>query len=228
VRKKTEQLTQSLSDADATVQSMPNASPVKWHLAHTTWLFEAFILTPRLPRYRVFDAGYAYLFNSYYERLGSRLERSARGMLTRPTLEQVLRYRHHVDLALGALTTASPSPQLTDLLLLGMNHEQQHQELLLTDVLHLFSRNPLEPAYWEKARPECPPLGESAPGFDVYAGGLSSFGHAGGDFAFDCEGPVPADRGVVPAGLPVRRRQPVNFKSVRKPSRARQSSSITL
>lgn len=189
VRKQTEQLAHSLSDADATVQSMPNASPAKWHLAHTTWFFETLILTPYLPGYQLFDPSYNYLFNSYYERIGSRHERSERGMLTRPTLDRVLQYRHHVDSALGALMTLPPSPPLSNLIQLGINHEQQHQELLLTDILHLFSRNPLEPAYCAQTRPECSSQPENDSGFNPYAGGLLKFGHAGNDFAFDCEGP---------------------------------------
>jgi hypothetical protein len=179
VRKQTEQLVHNLSDADATVQSMPNASPAKWYLAHTTWFFETLILVPNLPGYQVFDPSYNSLFNSYYERPGSRHERSERGMLTRPTLEQVLHYRHHVDSALGALMTLAPSPQLSGLIQMGINHEQQHQELLLTDILHLFSRNPLEPAYCAQTRPECWSRRGSATGFNVYAGGLLKFGYSG-------------------------------------------------
>ena len=136
-----------LSDADATVQSMADASPAKWHLAHVTWFFETFVLRDHLPGYRLFHECWPFLFNSYYEAEGARHARPQRGLLTRPTLEQVLAYRAFVD---ETLLNALPKLAQTcgDLIELGLHHEQQHQELLLTDLKHLFSCNPLGPAVW--------------------------------------------------------------------------------
>lgn len=189
VRRSSVRLVAGLSDADATVQSMPDASPAKWHLAHTTWFFEAMVLVPSLPGYRVFDARFHHLFNSYYETLGARHPRPRRGLLTRPSLDDVLAYRCHVDDALARLLRADPEASALALVELGCHHEQQHQELLLTDLLHLFAQNPLQPAY--KA-PEPLPV-QSSPISDsidlAFAGGLLEFGHDGQGFAFDCEGP---------------------------------------
>jgi len=174
-----------LSDADASVQSMPDASPAKWHMAHTTWFFETFVLA-NVPGYRIFDQRYAFLFNSYYEAVGPRHARDRRGMLTRPTLADVLAWRGHVD---DALMAALPQldPAALALLELGINHEQQHQELLLTDILDLFAANPLEPAY-VAAAPISPPA--RARSWEHHAGGIMRIGHAGSGFAFDCEGPA--------------------------------------
>ena len=182
-------LTAPLSDADATVQSMPDASPAKWHLAHTTWFFETMVLTPHVPGYRPFDAHFNFLFNSYYESVGSRQPRPSRGMLTRPTLQTVYRYRAHVDEAIGRLLQAMPSPAATELIELGCHHEQQHQELLLTDILHLFAQNPLRPVYKapEPLAVDALPCSQAA--YVAFAGGLTSVGHSGEGFAFDCEGP---------------------------------------
>jgi ergothioneine biosynthesis protein EgtB len=178
-----------LSDADATAQSMPDASPAKWHLAHVTWFFETFILRDHVPGYRLHDERWAYLFNSYYEAEGARHARSQRGLLTRPTLAEVIDYRHRVD---AAMIAAMPliEERCPDLLALGLNHEQQHQELLLTDLKHLFSQNPLGPAVWP-APPESL-KGHRASGPVWHAGpvGLVEVGHAGDEFAFDCEGPA--------------------------------------
>jgi ergothioneine biosynthesis protein EgtB len=177
-----------LSDADATVQSMEDASPAKWHLAHTTWFFETMILMDALPGYRRFDDRFPYLFNSYYEALGKRQPRGRRGMITRPTLDEVLAYRAHVDAALGRLLDEDISAKVADLLALGCAHEQQHQELLLTDILHLFAQNPLAPAF----RPSEPLALTDAPpaqGWIGFDGGLTEFGHDGAGFAFDCEEP---------------------------------------
>lgn len=177
-----------LSDADATVQSMPDASPAKWHLAHTSWFFETFVLRDHVPGYRLFDSDFAFLFNSYYEAEGARHARPRRGLLTRPSLDQVIAYRAHVDDALRTALGNLP-PALLDLVALGLHHEQQHQELLLTDILHLFAQNPLEPAYLDDA----PPIHASTepPPMDWIAGpqGLHAIGHDGTGFAFDCEGP---------------------------------------
>jgi ergothioneine biosynthesis protein EgtB len=148
VRAATVELIAPLSPEDCQVQSMPDASPSKWHLAHTTWFFEQFVLEPWCPQYPVFDERFAYLFNSYYEAVGPRHPRPQRGLLTRPTLAEVLRYRAHVDEHMARfLARAEPTPALLERMRLGVNHEQQHQELLLTDIKHALSRNPLEPAY---------------------------------------------------------------------------------
>src|SRR3954447_1121434 len=143
-----------LSDADAAIQPFPDASPSKWHLAHTTWFFETFVLRDHVPGYRPFDERFAYLFNSYYEGEGARLARNRRGLISRPSLDEVRAYRAHVD---GALEQALPSlpPAALDLIELGINHEQQHQELFLTDILATFAENPLEPAYGELPAPAC-------------------------------------------------------------------------
>jgi len=189
VRRQSQSLVAGLSDADATVQSMPDASPAKWHLAHTTWFFETLILLPENGDDRAFDPAYAFLFNSYYESLGARHPRPHRGMLTRPSLADVLAYRDHVDTGIEKLLRGGVSQAVEDLVTLGIHHEQQHQELLLTDILHLFAQNPLRPAY--KA-PE--PLAYGAPDapeedWFAYEGGLIEIGDAGNGFAFDSEGP---------------------------------------
>jgi ergothioneine biosynthesis protein EgtB len=182
------ELTHGLSAEDQAIQSMPDASPAKWHLAHTTWFFETFILTPHAPEYRVFDEGYAYLFNSYYDSIGERHPRAERGLLTRPGLDEVHAYRAHVDTAMRALLARRglPSPVL-DLLELGLNHEQQHQELILMDIKHALSRNPLRPVF-DAPRPVArgPQLPET---WTTFSGGLVEVGHEGGAFAFDNEGP---------------------------------------
>ena len=176
-----------LSDADATVQSMPDASPAKWHLAHTTWFFETFVLRDHAPGYRLHDERWPFLFNSYYEAEGRRHARDRRGIVTRPTLDEVRAYRAHVDAALVAALPSLPSEAQT-LVELGCHHEQQHQELLVTDILHLFGENPLEPALYPPVRKQ--PVAMPGPiGWIEHAGGLVEIGHAGDGFAFDCEGP---------------------------------------
>ena len=149
VREHTSQLASPLSAEDQCVQSMPDASPTKWHLAHTSWFFENVVLLPFLPGYQVFDPSFAYLFNSYYEALGPRHPRMQRGLLTRPSLPQVMAYRQHIDAAMEQLLSKAVelSPQALALAELGLNHEQQHQELMLTDALHLLSCHPMLPAY---------------------------------------------------------------------------------
>ncbi len=179
-------LADGLSDADATAQSMDDASPTKWHLAHTSWFFETFLLRDHVADYRLFDDDYPYLFNSYYEAEGARHARPERGLLTRPSLTDVKKYRNHVD---GAMIEAMGGfdQELLDLVELGLHHEQQHQELLLTDILHLFSRNPLKPAYSGKV----PVRTAEAGPLQWIEGptGVHQIGHEGTDFAFDCEGP---------------------------------------
>ena len=193
VRALSEALVAPLSDADATIQSMDDASPAKWHLAHTTWFFETFVLRDRVPGYRLFDNRWPFLFNSYYEAEGQRHARPRRGMLSRPALADVMAYRAYVDAALLAALPDLP-PDAVSIVTLGLHHEQQHQELLLTDILHHFSVNPLEPALWPGA-PKVPvampgpigwlegAVGEAAIGGDVEATSPNS------GFAFDCEGP---------------------------------------
>ncbi|HKX22871.1 MAG TPA: ergothioneine biosynthesis protein EgtB [Rhizorhapis sp.] len=181
-------LSAPLSDADATAQSMEDASPAKWHLAHTSWFFETFVLRDHVPGYRPFDERYHFLFNSYYEAEGDRHARPRRGLLTRPALAEVLAYRAHVDAAIGAALPAF-SQSAKDLLVLGLHHEQQHQELLLTDILHLFAQNPLEPALWRA--PSAMPAPMPAPMQWIRGReGMARIGHEGQDFAFDCEGPA--------------------------------------
>ena len=187
VRALTLDLTAALSDADATVQSMPDASPAKWHLAHTTWFFETFVLRDHVAGYALHDPRFPFLFNSYYEAEGRRHARHRRGMVTRPTLDEVRAYRAHVDAALIAAMPDLPEAART-LVALGCHHEEQHQELLVTDILHLFSENPLEPALYPAARRA--PVAMPAPiGWIAHPGGVVEIGHDGGGFAFDCEGP---------------------------------------
>src|ERR1700694_5217964 len=139
-----------LSDADATVQSMPDASPAKWHLAHTTWFFETFVLRDHVPGYALHDPRWPFLFNSYYEAEGPRSARAARGLMSRPSLSEGRAYRAHVDAALDTALPGLPDAARA-LVALGCEHEQQHQELLLTDILHLLAQNPLQPALWPGA-----------------------------------------------------------------------------
>src|SRR5215813_5899942 len=150
VRLQTERRAAPLSPEDQLVQSMPDASPAKWHRAHTTWFFEQFVLTPHMPSYRPYDPGFAFLFNSYYVAAGPRHARPKRGLLTRPDAAEVTRYRAHVDAAVADLLAGAPSTDLAvvaPLLEIGLHHEQQHQELMLTDILHAFSENPAVPVY---------------------------------------------------------------------------------
>jgi ergothioneine biosynthesis protein EgtB len=182
-----EALVAPLSDADATVQSMDDASPAKWHLAHTTWFFETFVLRDHVPGYQRHDERFPFLFNSYYEAEGRRHARARRGMITRPTLDEVRAYRGAVDLALLAALPGLPAAA-RELVSLGCHHEEQHQELLVTDMLHLFGENPLEPAIWPAARKV--PVAMPAPiGWIKCGEGIVEIGHGDGGFAFDCEGP---------------------------------------
>ena len=153
VRSTSLHLIEPLSEEDAMVQSMPDASPAKWHLAHTTWFFETFILADRLDGYRIFDPAYRLLFNSYYKALGGHPLRQQRGLFSRPPFSNVLRYRRHVEEGIGHLLRQALAPETLELVELGINHEQQHQELLLTDILHAFWSQPLRPFY---AAPESP------------------------------------------------------------------------
>lgn len=183
IRALSEALVAPLSDADATLQSMPDASPAKWHLAHTTWFFETFLLRNHLGGYRLFDERWPYLFNSYYEAEGPRHPRAARGMLARPALAEVFAYRSHVDDAMAALLGRD---ELSGLIELGLAHEQQHQELLLTDIKHALWSNPLGPAYAEHSSSTS---ASDEAGWINHPGGIARIGHAGNTFAFDNEGP---------------------------------------
>jgi ergothioneine biosynthesis protein EgtB len=185
VRELTEALAEPLSDADATIQSMDDASPAKWHLAHTTWFWETFLLREHLPGYRLFDERWPFLHNSYYEAEGARVERGARGLLSRPTLDEVLGYRTHVTAAMAPLLQ---DPAHRNLIELGIAHEQQHQELLLTDIKHALWSNPLGPAMWERAGASASP--PQADGWYSHPGGMARVGHQTTGFAFDNEGPA--------------------------------------
>jgi ergothioneine biosynthesis protein EgtB len=185
-RKLTLDLAAPLSDADATIQPFPDASPSKWHLAHTTWFFETFVLRDHVPGYRLFDRRWAFLLNSYYEAEGPRHARPRRGMLSRPSLDEVRAYRDHVDEAIDRALPSLPQAAL-ELIELGIHHEQQHQELFLTDILATFAENPLEPAYGELPAPACfavEPL-SFHPGRD----GIVEIGAPDESFAFDSERP---------------------------------------
>ena len=193
VRARSLSLTADLSPEDQCVQSMPDASPTKWHLAHTSWFFEAVVLLPHVAGYAAFEPRWHFLFNSYYESLGPRHPRPQRGLLTRPLLASVLNYRAHVESAVERLINTADEATWTavqPLLELGLQHEEQHQELMLTDLLHAFSCNPLLPAY---RTAEAPPLrlAETTPPANWVAGpaGPVRVGHAGEGFAFDNETP---------------------------------------
>ena len=187
VRQVSEKICQPLAIEDYTIQSMPDVSPPKWHLAHTTWFFETFLLVPYLPGYTVFHPQFGYLFNSYYEAVGARHPRHQRGLLSRPTVAEVYRYRAHVDRAMMELLCLVQHPDLADLLILGLHHEQQHQELLLTDIKHILALNPLHPIYRDDLQP--PTFTDSTFQWLKYSGGLYSIGHQSDEFAFDNESP---------------------------------------
>jgi ergothioneine biosynthesis protein EgtB len=187
VRQATEALTRALTPEDQQAQSMPDASPAKWHLAHTSWFFETFLLEPRLAGYRAFDPRFAYLFNSYYEALGPRQPRPERGLLTRPSVADVIAYRAHVDDGMARLLDHDPDG-VADLLDLGLAHEEQHQELILMDILHLFAASPLNPAY-APPKPREPAHAAPPLGFVGFQGGLVEIGAGEGGFAFDNETP---------------------------------------
>jgi ergothioneine biosynthesis protein EgtB len=187
VRRQTLALTAPLSPEDCMMQSMPEASPAKWHLAHTTWFFETFLLTPHLAGYRPFHPAFAYLFNSYYKQLGGHPVRAQRGLLSRPSLDQVLAYRAHVDEHMERLL-AGTAPAIAALAELGLHHEQQHQELIVTDVKHALALNPLRPAYREAPAART----QEAPAlrWQEFDEGLYHMGHSGDGFSFDNERPA--------------------------------------
>jgi ergothioneine biosynthesis protein EgtB len=199
-RQLSEQICQPLATEDYVIQSMPDVSPPKWHLAHTTWFFETFLLVPFLADYAIFNPEFGYLFNSYYEAVGQRHPRSQRGLLSRPTVEQVYQYRAFVDEAMQRLLVRSLAPAVNSLILLGLHHEQQHQELLLTDIKHILALNPLRPAY-QSNLPASAPIAAQEQWLDypggLYAIGQDAIGHeASGhevefsiEFTFDNESP---------------------------------------
>jgi len=191
IRAQSEALAANLSPEDQAIQSMPDVSPTKWHLAHTSWFFETFLLGPRGSAYRVFDPAFAFLFNSYYEAVGPRHPRPERGLLSRPTVDAVGSYRDHVTAAMLRLIDNADEAawrEIAPVLELGLHHEQQHQELILMDIKHVFSVNPLLPSY-QAPRLSAVPAAEPARGWVAFAGGLVEIGHRGNGFAFDNEGP---------------------------------------
>jgi ergothioneine biosynthesis protein EgtB len=185
VRRQTEVLCTPLETEDYVIQSMPEASPVKWHLAHTSWFFETFILQPHLAGYRPFHSHFGFLFNSYYQAIGPRWPRPERGLLSRPTVAEVYRYRAHVDEHM-AQVLGPAVPTLRAVVSLGLNHEQQHQELILTDLKHAWAANPLHPVYREAAVVGGEPPGHAWISFPE---GLAWVGYDGNGFAFDNESP---------------------------------------
>lgn len=185
------ELAQPLSDEDQVVQAMDDASPTKWHLGHTTWFYETFILKAYVPGYRVFDEAFDYCFNSYYNAVGERHPRPLRGLLTRPSAQLVRAYRRHVDEALVELLSRAPSgdeEHLSELIDIGINHEQQHQELMLTDILALFAANPLRPAYSQYCGAALAPANVADTEWTRIEAGMYRIGAAGAGFHFDCEG----------------------------------------
>lgn len=192
-RQTTEALVAQLAPEDQVVQAMPDASPTKWHLAHTTWFFETFLLKPFLAGYTALHPDYEYLFNSYYDSVGERHPRQTRGLLSRPTVAEVLQYRARIDAAMGdliATTEIGADGAVSSLIQLGINHEQQHQELILTDILNLFACNPLRPVYQEH-RPAHHLRADSSPPLNwvSFDGGIDQIGHQDSGFAFDNESP---------------------------------------
>ena len=212
IRATTEGLAALLSAEDCAIQSMPDASPVKWHLAHTSWFFETFVLNAHLGGYRTFEPSYRMLFNSYYNSVGDKHPRPERGLLSRPTLDRIFAYRRHVDAAMAELFArgAMPSPVVA-LIELGLNHEQQHQELVLTDVKHLLSCNPLKPAYAEAAAQSATTALPMT--WIEFGEGLVEIGHDDSGFAFDNELPRHHEylHGFALASRPVHNREYLEF-----------------
>jgi ergothioneine biosynthesis protein EgtB len=187
VRQTTDSLAEPLSPEDCTVQSMRDASPVKWHLAHTTWFFETFVLERGIADYRPYHPQFRVLFNSYYNEVGAQHPRPERGLLSRPTLDEIRAYRAEIDRRVAEFLARSAVEPLADTIELGLHHEQQHQELILTDVKHMLSLNPLNPAYRDLP---VAPVRETAPlRWCYHPGGIAWIGHGGGSFCFDNERP---------------------------------------
>jgi len=191
VRAETEARSAHLSVEDQIVQSMADASPAKWHRAHVTWFFEQFLLVPHDPSYRVFDQRFPFLFNSYYVAAGPRHARPQRGLITRPNSEDVSAYRAHVDAAVVRLIEQVPAEmadRIFEIVEIGLHHEQQHQELLLTDILHAFAQNPTDPVYDANWRP--PHAAQGPRGYVEVPPGIQAVGHSGEKFCFDNETPL--------------------------------------
>jgi len=186
-RRLTDQLAVPLSAEDQTVQSMPDVSPTKWHRAHTSWFFETFLLVPSLDDYQIFHPEFGYLFNSYYVGVGDRYPRADRGLVSRPGIIEVADYRRHVDVQMGMLLNSGLDPEVAILVELGIQHEQQHQELLLMDIKHVLSRNPMLPVYLPLHLPG--PESTTPATWTEHPGGPVEIGHAGGSFGFDNEFP---------------------------------------
>ncbi|MET0146253.1 MAG: ergothioneine biosynthesis protein EgtB, partial [Ilumatobacteraceae bacterium] len=187
VRTLTEQLAAPLGPEDQTVQSMPDVSPTKWHRAHTSWFFETFVLQPHAPGYRSFDEHYRMLFNSYYDAVGPKHTRTERGLITRPGVEEVGAYRRHVDAAMLQLLDGPVDATVDGLVELGLHHEQQHQELLVMDIKHVLSCNPLDPAYGPL--PWAEPATAAVPAWIDHPGGVVPIGHDDVGFSYDNETP---------------------------------------
>ena len=190
VRGETERRAAPLSPEDQVIQSMPDASPIKWHRAHTTWFFETFLVQPNVLGYKVFDQRFAFLFNSYYVAAGPRHARPKRGLITRPNAGEVADYRRHVDAAVERLigsAGAAALPEILRILEIGLNHEEQHQELMLTDILHAFAQNPTSPAYDKSWQPQ--PATPSGDYVDLPEG-IHTIGHQTQAYCFDNEGPA--------------------------------------
>lgn len=188
VRRASEDLARPLTAEDHMVQSMPDASPTKWHLAHTTWFFETFVLRS-FDWYKEFHADFDWVFNSYYKRLGKHPQRGQRGTFSRPSLEAVCAYRQHVDAAMSRLLSADVDASVAATVTLGINHEQQHQELIVTDIKHAFWTQPLRPVYMQPAPSEVAKRKPALQGWVSFSGGIEAIGHSGETFAFDNEAP---------------------------------------
>ncbi|HXB34138.1 MAG TPA: ergothioneine biosynthesis protein EgtB [Puia sp.] len=185
VRAASEAICRPLQKEDYVVQPIVDVSPPKWHLGHITWFWEAFILIPHRPGYRPYNPDYNYVFNSYYETIGARVVRTDRGNLSRPSVDEVYAYRRYVDEAMTALIAAGPDPALEQLIILGLNHEQQHQELLYTDIKYILGHNPLFPAWSDRDIDEMGGAGDG--GFLTIPSGMYEIGYRGDGFCFDNE-----------------------------------------
>ena len=187
VRAHSEHICKPLKTEDYVVQPIVDVSPPKWHLGHTTWFFETFALKPHFKGYKEFDPNYNFVFNSYYETIGARVIRTDRGNLSRPSVEDVYKYREHVDSAMGKLLQLELPKDLQDTIILGLNHEQQHQELLSTDIKYILGNNPLLPAYYHKHVKESPAQNEPENIFITIPAGIYEIGYNGTGFCFDNE-----------------------------------------